>query len=159
MKKRNKAIIIILICLVVIGSLFAYSECNFKYELIDLETAYEQDLISYDDLLSIAYYRSGSNFFNEDVIDENFIPKEKGELSKIKQHQINKAFAIERNYRYTIFNFSDYEFYYYGEYNGYIVFSRVYTNGNPGLTIQIIDLDGVKFSMPLGKEIYLYKKL
>ena len=165
MKKRNKVIIIILICLVVIGSMFAYSECNFKYELIDLETAYEQDLISYDDLLSIAYY-SGNYLPNEDKFSEDFIPKEKGELSTLIKHQIKKVYSKKYNYNYTIFNFTQYEIHNYGEYNGYIAHSYerniTFADGSKypsDLSLTLIVLNGIKFSWAWREEIYLYKKL
>ena len=156
--KKIKKILSALIALALLISVFMLTACDSNYVLVDLKTGYEQGLINYDDLLNIAYYRQGTNF-NVDKFDENFTPKEKGELSTFTKHQINKTFAKYGNYSYTIFDFSQYDFIYYGEYAGYIAFSRVNTSSYPGLTIDIIYLDDIKFSIPDGGGIYLWKKL
>ena len=169
MKKRNKVIIIILICLVVIGSVFAYSECNFKYELIDLETAYEQGIIDYDDLSNIAYY-GGPISLNQDKFANNFTPNQKGELSEDIKKSIKKSLVDYCNKKYkrlfTTNNIKLEKF--YGEYNGYLVFAfyvSFYFNNNndndSSLIIPLYNVGGFYFNQKGDKElgIYLWKKL
>ncbi len=166
-RKRNKVIIVLLICIVVIGSAFGFIACSdiVDYEIFTLQDAYEQGLIDYDDLLNIAYYKQGRQF-NEDLISEDFSPKKKDELTLFEELDIKKSLANNSNK--NIKNIFDKKHLieieilsYYGKYNGYIVFTYTIKSRDndsvDGLMISTCFIDEVKFQ--LSRDIYLWKKI
>ena len=160
MKKLKKRVLtIILVIFIVFTSVFVYAGCSFKYELIELQDAYEQGLIDYDDLLNIAYY-GGYKVFNQGVIDDaNFVPKNIGELSNADEMDIIKSLLSEykkknRKLKFAIENFEISS--YFGVYNDYVAFD--YKLKHKDLASLPYERENVVSGLKFG-DIYLWKKL
>ena len=59
------------ICILLVGC----SKTKDYGRFYSLKEAYEQDIISYDDLLTIAYYNNGGIKGNESYIPNDFVPQ------------------------------------------------------------------------------------
>lgn len=92
--------------------------CTYNYgEVYTLQEAYEKELLTYDDLLNIAYLNNGGNYYNEDLYPNDFEPILIDNLSENQIHKI-KSTMSKTNEEYNSYSIKAY----YGTYNGAIVF-------------------------------------
>ncbi len=139
---------------------YDYSIYDVNYELIELRDAYYKGKLSEDDTKNIAYYSNGcSREYNENAIEEDFIPKPRAELSEETKDLIRKSIANHLSDKSRkIIKAEDIELgSSYGEYNGYIVVRRLFESDFPAENL--ITLGKVKVRESCDEKIYLWKKL
>ncbi len=140
MKKVLKIVLPIVLCVAILLPIFSCLGPTGTF--YSLEQAYNDKLISYEDLLNIAY-NSNNYKYNEELF-EGFTPTEKGELDKSVERTIKKALSKRSKNREKPDTFI---IYYYGCYNDYYVIK--YSNvdiENPAVIIEGFDIiGGIRF--------------
>ena len=141
MKKLIKIVLPIVLCITMLMPIFLCGCANYG-TFYPLEQAYNDKLISYEDLLNIAYH-TGNYRYNEELF-ENFTPTEKGELDKSVERTIKKALSKRSKSREKPDTFI---ISYYGCYNGYYVVKCDNEDWlRPAVIIEGFDvIDGVRF--------------
>lgn len=151
MKKVLKILLPIVLCVAILLPIFSCLGPTGTF--YSLEQAYNDKLISYEDLLNIAYH-TGNYRYNEELFEE-FTPTEKGELDKSVERTIKKALS-KRDGREKPNTFI---VYYYGCYNGY--YAIFADNENWAYPAEIIEgfdiIGGIRFKKGFGK-FELWKK-
>ena len=148
----KKKLISIIAIIVVVFSVLYFCCCTGNFQLVSLEKAYEQGLISYEDVAQIAYHAGG----NQGLFDDGFIPKDVGELSKFTENNIKKSLA--RYYETSADHVCVKA--YYGTYNGYAVIRYKVDNVPGGLIVEYTYIGDYVFCAGDSTDgIYLYKKL
>ena len=89
MKKRLLAMVFVILTV----SLVVLSGCGNYGTFYSLTEAYEEGLITYEDLLSIAYYKNGGTRRNEDLMGEDYEPIPQEPLDKKIEKKIKKTEA------------------------------------------------------------------
>lgn len=111
-------ILYILICLASCGSLNDSDktlEIKEYGTIMNLAKAYEEEILSYDDLLQIAYDNNNGKEYNESQFPENFTPKNHIELGEEIKNKILLTLQSKEDGEYSIDSF-------YGSYgNAYII--------------------------------------
>ena len=157
-----KLFLVLLTLVVLISSVFMLTACYQDYELIEIDDAYEQGIIDYDDLRNIAYCFLNEYVDNiEEILGEDFIPIEIGELSKENEKAIQKSFQKQYkknsniNVKKEYFEIERY----CGVYNGYTAFTMDLDTrsgiSSPAVLIEYT-IEGVRFAT--GERLYLWKK-
>ena len=148
----KKRLISIIAIIVVVVSVLCFCGCVGNFKLISLEKAYEQGLISYEDVAQIAYHAGG----NQGLFDDDFVPKDIGNLSKTTEKNIKNSLA---SYYETTAEHVDVKAY-YGTYNGYAVIRYDVDNVYGTLAVEYTYIgDYVFIAADSTDGIYLYKKL
>lgn len=91
----------IMLCVLILLSgasfiVFWYSVRYIEYgKFYSLQEAYDEGIITYDDLLSIAYYQNGGTVGNEKVMGANYVPQPKTpeELAILTRYKIKATAA------------------------------------------------------------------
>lgn len=162
-KKSTLTTIILILFTIIMSVSFTacdYAIYNIDYELIEIDDAYEQGLIDYDDLLNIAYICDGYER-NKDKFGEEFIPTEIGELTKGDESAILESLVkwFKKKNRDLYFKEEDFVINgYYGVYKGYIAFT--YKLSHYALAAPLVSkeytIEGINFEP--GKSMFLWKK-
>ena len=69
--------------------------CSLRGTFCSLEEAYEAELLTQEELLSIAYYQNGGREKNEALMPEGYAPQERQELPEETDRAIRKTAARE----------------------------------------------------------------
>ena len=159
-KVVKKAISTLLLLVVVLGSVFTLTACYQDFELIEIDDAYEQGIIDYNDLLNIAHYVVGFTY-NKDLYDENFTLIEKGEIKKEEENNIKKFLSKKytKIFKDVVFTQDNFKIDDYGNYKNHIAFRyKLEHDGiEQSLGMENYLIDGVKIISQ--DKIYLLKKL
>ena len=91
MKKKLLAFAFVILTV----SLVALSGCGNYGTFYSLTKAYEEGLITYEDLLSIAYYHNGGIEGNEELMGEDYEPIAKEPLDENTERKIRETRAYE----------------------------------------------------------------
>ncbi|MGM9970789.1 MAG: hypothetical protein ACI35W_00055 [Anaeroplasmataceae bacterium] len=128
--------------------LFVLTGCSSKTKdygkFYDLKDAYDNNVISYDDLLSIAYHNNGGREGNEEYIPLEFIPKAiDNVISKDLKRKIisTKANSAEEYDSYSITS-------YYGTYNDAIIIKMRSSLYEITTDVTTLYVEGIKFVFP-----------
>ena len=124
-----------------------------------LQVAYENGYLTSDDLLSIAYYKQGTNY-NEELMGEDYVPKHKDPETlneKIKGEIIE---ALKKKTEEDYIEITDY----FGTYNNCIIVN--YKDGQYYIDVvptrYLVEIGGVTFSFWKPKTVklavYVYEK-
>ena len=89
MKKRFLAFVFVILTV----SLVVLSGCGNYGTFYSLTEAYEEGLITYEDLLSIAYYKNGGTRRNETLMGEDYEPIPKEPLDEEVEWRIKETVA------------------------------------------------------------------
>lgn len=105
-----KKILVLFLLLLLTGCSINTKDYGKFYKL---EAAYNEGIISRDDLLTLAYINNNGNEYNENNINDDFKPKEinENDLTSVILHKI-KSTASESKEEYDSCNVS-----FYGKYN------------------------------------------
>ena len=126
-----------------------------------IEEAYDNGFLTIEDLKSIAYYHNDGIRYNEEIMDETYMPAPKIPKALSEGLLINLKNAVVKNYNETYnqdksvkdFMISEY----YGIYNNFVIVFVVYgwmqvaVGGGTG------NIGGVRFCLGPLWEIYAYK--
>ena len=129
--------------------------------IYSLQEEYDK-MLSYNDLLSIAFYHNGGRKHNEEIIGEDFIvkPKYPEQLNETIQNAIKQTYYNKYLYNDALCTVDDvFIDDYYGIYNGYIVVLITQNNTGcggyePGITCYAVN--GVTFEERCPKRIYIW---
>ena len=109
----KKVVCFVAACVLVLVAVFAAACGGYRPQgqFYTLQEAYEQGYLTYDELMSIAYYHHAGNLNNEEVMPEDYVPQPKTPdvLDQKTEQQIKKDAAHKYN------NDPDYESHYKAE--------------------------------------------
>ena len=109
-----------------------------------LRQAYDNQIIAYEDLLSIAYYKNGGTVYNEKQMSEDFVPEPMApeSLSDELNRSIKQTLVYDRNSNnssssISLKNIADCR--YYGTYKGVIAFSTLYSENGSDFILNTVE--------------------
>ena len=109
-----------------------------------LQQAYDNQIIAYKDLLSIAYYKNGGIVYNEELMSEEFVPEPMApeslsdELNRsIKQTLVDDRNSNNDSVSISLKNIADCR--YYGTYNSAIAFSTLYSENGSDFILDTVE--------------------
>ncbi|MDE7454442.1 MAG: hypothetical protein K2M64_01280 [Clostridia bacterium] len=124
-----------------------------------LQEAYDEGLLTQEDLLNIAYYHNGGIKGNEDLFPENYVPKQKDNLDnsvtrKVKQGYLNQFYSKDENTSIDDVTILQY----YGTYNGCV--AVMISDEYSGVSTAIVELTvaNVWIKFMDGREIIIWKE-
>ena len=144
MKAKRFLATVLSICLAVL-TLFSFVGCGVYGEFYNLDEAYNNGWITFEDLKSIAYYNQGT-WKNEGIIGEDFSPKPKKELKKRLEKKINLDFAKILNKDFYTDEYNDKNTWiemYYGTYNSCVVVKQTGHGIVYGQSVHFLEFDGL----------------
>lgn len=162
-RRRFRLIFIVMVCVFIVCSMGTLAACMPKKygEFYSLQEAYDNGLLTKDDLKSIAYYHSG-------YLEEGFIPTPlyPEKLSESTENKIKQTWAYEKNceasnseiVKYTSLNSLSVR--YNGTYNGAIAVVIVDNDNKHSLDVLYDEvIDGVKFVIHDYNDIKIWKSV
>ena len=137
-----KKILVLFILLLLTGCSISMTKDYGKF--YKLEDAYNEGIITRDDLLTLAYINNNGNEYNENNINDDFNPKEinENDLTSGILHKI-KSTASESKEEYDSYNVT-----FYGKYNGAYAIKLNSTLFNIPAVETSYYIDGIYFSFP-----------
>lgn len=130
-----------------------------------LERAYEQGFLTYEEIMSIAYYHNKSKFGNEDVMSEDYVPLPKAPINLSAETELtikNDAAFDYRMNRHGSAQQAKAEDFTIIEYDGTygnciaIMMTDIYTGYTGALVTQ--EIDGIKIYYGGGNMIKIWRK-
>lgn len=149
-KAVKKALIVFAVLVMSVGILCACDKSNEypqeKGKLYTLSEAYEQGLISRNDLLNIYFYYTGYELDGLEIIEKNPVELDEQTVQDMEetwvyQFERDRERLEDENERYMIEK-------YLGTYNGYVAFYLSSFWRPMGATVMEVEVDGITFSYP-----------
>lgn len=145
--------------IMLVAAAFTFTSCQSAIlpgTLYTLTEAYENDYLSHDELLNIAYYYDG-NHFNEELIGEDFQPIPKTKLSNSLYQSIiltyrNKKYGAENEETLENIGFSDCD--YFGKYGTKV--AVMISDDSVHDVYWQEEVDGVTFTYPNSNRILIW---
>lgn len=122
MTNTRKIATLFLIVMILCSSLVLVAGCSSEKQFYTLQQAYDNGLLTQEDLLSIAYYHHGGTEGNEDLFHADYVPQPKDtkylnviEQNILKQTYLSEFLSSAKNATKDGVFIQQY----YGVYNGY----------------------------------------
>ena len=158
---KKKVIIFLLSIICAFGVMFS-AGCNTPTgKFYTLQEAYDNGFLTQEDLMSIAYFNNGGREYNEDIMDENYVPAPMNPTAlsaetdmAIRQSYWDKYYKENTPTNRTI---DDIGLGYYGTYNNCVAV-KVYFGG---FVIEIVRKDyvgGITVFYNCGEKISIWVK-